>query len=89
MRKRDRLAVIYGFSRPQTSDSVYVFSCVISLIKTLINYCYWQFDWILLYSGNIRINGLADAEPEKVRHVRNYLAQPQPKYEMCIALFLE
>ena len=40
------------------------FSCTISLIKTKINYCYWQFGWILFHSRNIHINALAEAEPD-------------------------
>ena len=50
------------------------FSCAVSLIKTLINYCYWQFDWILFYSKNIHIC-LAWAEPENSRHVSISLVQ--------------
>ena len=40
------------------------FSCAVSLIKTIINYCYWQFGWILFHSRNIHINSLAEDEPD-------------------------
>ena len=40
------------------------FSCAVSLIKMIINYCYWQFGWILFHSRNIHINALAEAEPD-------------------------
>ena len=40
------------------------FFCAVSLIKTIINYCYWQFGWILFHSRNIHINALAEAEPD-------------------------
>ena len=36
----------------------------LSLIKTIINYCYWKFGWILFHSRNIHINALAEAEPD-------------------------
>ena len=40
------------------------FSCAVSLIKTIVNYCYWQFYWILFYSRNIRLDIFSDSEPE-------------------------
>ena len=43
---------------------MYVFLCLASLIKTIINCCYWQFGWILFYSRNIHINALTEAEPD-------------------------
>ena len=39
-------------------------SYVVSLIKTIINYCYWQFGWILFDLRNIHINALAEAESD-------------------------
>ena len=35
---------------------IYVFSYAVSLIKTIVNYCYWQFDWILFYSRIIHLD---------------------------------
>ena len=36
------------------SSHIYVCcSYAVSLLKTTINYCYWQFDWVLFYSRNI------------------------------------
>ena len=40
------------------------FFCLVSLIKTIINYCYWQIGWVLFYSRNIHINALAEAGPD-------------------------
>ena len=65
------------------NDFMYDFSCAVSLIKTIVNYCYWQFGWILFYSRNLHISALAEVW---ARHLRNSLAHPQPKYEMCIFL---
>ena len=62
------------------------FSYAVNLIKTTMNYCYWHFDWILLYSRNIHINALAEAEPEKLSHACNSLVEPLPRYEICISL---
>ena len=42
------------------------FSRAVSLIKTILNYCYWQFDLILFCSRNIHMNALAEAEPENM-----------------------
>ena len=40
------------------------FTYAVSLVKTIINYCYWQSDWILFHSRNIHKNALAEAEPD-------------------------
>ena len=44
-------------TQPQPGHFYYVcfiyyicFSYAVSLIKTIVNYCYWQSDWILLHS---------------------------------------
>ena len=52
-----------SLSQPQPIHFYYVcliyytcVSCVVSLIKTIVYYCYWQSDWILLHSWNIDIS---------------------------------
>ena len=47
------------------------FSCVVSLIKVIINCYYWQSHWILLHLGNIHILW------GWVREFQRCLAQPQ------------
>ena len=68
--------------QPQSGHFYYVcftfdvcFSCVVSLNKAIINYCYWQSDWILFHSRNIHISYFAEAEPENLRDVWLSLSQ--------------
>ena len=51
------------------------FSFAVSLIKNIINYCYWQSYWILFHSRNIHINALAEAEPDISGILRFSLSQ--------------
>ena len=50
-----------SLSQPQPGHFYYVlyfmcFSYAVSLIKAIINCCYWQSDWILFHSRNIDIS---------------------------------
>ena len=52
----------------------------VSLIKVIIDYCYWQYDWILFHSRNIDISYFGWGWP---REFQRCLAQPQPKH-LCV-----
>ena len=46
------------------SQSMRCFSCAVNLINTIVNWCYWQFGWILFYSKNMYPDVLAEAESD-------------------------
>ena len=55
------------------------FSREVSLIRTIINQSYWQFDWMLFYSRNINTHILAEAEPEMSQFLWFNLGQVVPQ----------
>ena len=74
-------------TQPQPGHFYYVcfifhvcFSYVVSLIKTINNYCYWKCDWILFHSRNIDISFFGWGW---TREFLRCLAQPQPRH-LCV-----